>query len=106
MVIGVFVLFREKIAAFGSSYRGMRSPVGAAEGCDLLIWPLLQATRVFKARRSALSNFKMSCGSSRCGTFTSMLLFLVMNGPRVWPKAVGPWRSFVKKRYVLQRKGK
>jgi hypothetical protein len=28
----------QKIAAFGSAYRnGMRSPVGAAEGCDLLI---------------------------------------------------------------------
>jgi len=27
----------QKIAAFGSSYIGMRSPVGAAEGCDLLI---------------------------------------------------------------------
>jgi hypothetical protein len=27
----------QKIAAFGSSYIGMRSKVGAAEGCDLLI---------------------------------------------------------------------
>jgi len=27
----------EKIAAFGSSYRGMCAPVGAAEGCDLLL---------------------------------------------------------------------
>ncbi|VVN91137.1 hypothetical protein PS718_01898 [Pseudomonas fluorescens] len=27
----------QKIAAFGSSYREMRSSVGAAEGCDLLI---------------------------------------------------------------------
>jgi hypothetical protein len=26
----------QKIAAFGSSYMGMRTPVGAAEGCDLL----------------------------------------------------------------------
>ncbi len=28
----------EKIAAFGSSYMGMRFPVGAAEGCDLLLF--------------------------------------------------------------------
>ncbi|KAB0512263.1 hypothetical protein F7R05_18860 [Pseudomonas koreensis] len=27
----------QKIAAFGSSYRGTHSNVGAAEGCDLLI---------------------------------------------------------------------
>jgi hypothetical protein len=27
----------EKIAAFGSSYNRLRTPVGAAEGCDLLI---------------------------------------------------------------------
>jgi hypothetical protein len=27
----------QKIAAFGSSYRGTPSHVGAAEGCDLLI---------------------------------------------------------------------
>ena len=27
----------QTIAAIGSSYRGMQSPVGAAEGCDLLI---------------------------------------------------------------------
>jgi hypothetical protein len=27
----------QKIAAFGSSYIGMSTPVGAAEGCDLLI---------------------------------------------------------------------
>jgi hypothetical protein len=27
----------QKIAAFGSSYRETQSPVGAAEGCDLLI---------------------------------------------------------------------
>jgi hypothetical protein len=27
----------QKIAAFGSSYIGMQIPVGAAEGCDLLI---------------------------------------------------------------------
>jgi len=31
------VIQKQKIAAFGSSYIGMRSPVGAAEGCDLLI---------------------------------------------------------------------
>jgi hypothetical protein len=35
---------KQKIAACGSSYRGMRSPVGAAEGCDLLIFSLTQAT--------------------------------------------------------------
>ena len=29
-------LENQKIAAFGSSYRGMRTHVGAAEGCDLL----------------------------------------------------------------------
>jgi hypothetical protein len=28
----------QKIAACGSSYAGMRSPVGAAAGCDLLIF--------------------------------------------------------------------
>jgi len=28
----------QKIAAFGSSYPEMRTPVGAAEGCDLLIF--------------------------------------------------------------------
>jgi hypothetical protein len=28
----------KKIAAFGSSYRDMHSKVGAAEGCDLLIF--------------------------------------------------------------------
>jgi hypothetical protein len=27
----------QKIAAFGSSYMGMSTPAGAAEGCDLLI---------------------------------------------------------------------
>jgi hypothetical protein len=27
----------QKIAAFGSSYIGMHIPVGAAEGCDLLL---------------------------------------------------------------------
>jgi hypothetical protein len=27
----------KKIAAFGSSYMGTRIPVGAAEGCDLLL---------------------------------------------------------------------
>src|SRR5690349_9419772 len=34
------VLFKAKIAAFGSSYMGLRRPVGAAEGCDLLLLPL------------------------------------------------------------------
>ncbi len=33
---------REKIAAFGSSYRGSHSKVGAAEGCDLLIWRFIR----------------------------------------------------------------
>jgi len=30
------IRWRQKIAAFGSSYRGMCCIVGAAEGCDLL----------------------------------------------------------------------
>jgi hypothetical protein len=29
------VLQNQKIAAFGSLYRGVSNPVGAAEGCDL-----------------------------------------------------------------------
>ncbi|NHX02518.1 MULTISPECIES: hypothetical protein [Pseudomonas] len=33
----------QKIAAFRSSYIGTRTPVGAAEGCDLL--PLLQIAK-------------------------------------------------------------
>jgi hypothetical protein len=34
-----FVVFEDqKIAAFGSSYRRSHSHVGAAEGCDLLIF--------------------------------------------------------------------
>jgi hypothetical protein len=32
-----FGVENQKIAAFGSSYMRPRSPVGAAEGCDLLI---------------------------------------------------------------------
>ncbi|MBC3206655.1 hypothetical protein HU755_07655 [Pseudomonas sp. SWRI111] len=43
----------QKIAAFGSSYRGMRSDAGAAEGCDLLIF-LTNATalgRCFALKR-------------------------------------------------------
>jgi hypothetical protein len=31
------VMEKQKIAAFGSSYRETHSSVGAAEGCDLLI---------------------------------------------------------------------
>jgi hypothetical protein len=31
----------QKIAAFGSSYKGTHSNVGAAEGCDLLIFCIL-----------------------------------------------------------------
>ncbi|PVZ55126.1 hypothetical protein C9422_23415, partial [Pseudomonas sp. B1(2018)] len=34
--IAAFLFEDQKIAAFGSSYRGSRSNVGAAEGCDLL----------------------------------------------------------------------
>ena len=38
--------------------------------------------RVFNALRNAINNFTMSCGSSRCGTFTSAIfLFLVMVRP-------------------------
>jgi hypothetical protein len=39
VIIGGFFCVRRtvKIAAFGSSYKGMCRPVGAAEGCDLLI---------------------------------------------------------------------
>jgi hypothetical protein len=33
----------QKIAAFGSSYMEMRSPVGAAEGCDLSRLPTSEA---------------------------------------------------------------
>ncbi|MBK5354021.1 hypothetical protein JFU37_16085 [Pseudomonas sp. TH41] len=33
--VGATLNQKQKIAAFGSSYTGMRSPVGAAEGCDL-----------------------------------------------------------------------
>ncbi|CAI8796487.1 hypothetical protein EMIT0P218_10461 [Pseudomonas sp. IT-P218] len=36
---------KQKIAAFGSSYRGSYSSVGAAEGCDLLILKLLNQSR-------------------------------------------------------------
>jgi hypothetical protein len=32
-----------------------------------------QATLAFNALRNAISNFTMSCGSSRCGTFTSAM---------------------------------
>jgi hypothetical protein len=40
-----------------------------------------QATLAFNALRNATSNFTMSCGSSRCGTFTSAIfIFLVMVG--------------------------
>jgi len=32
-----------------------------------------QATPLFNALRNAINNFNMSCGSSRCGTFTSAM---------------------------------
>ncbi|WP_311885507.1 MULTISPECIES: hypothetical protein [unclassified Pseudomonas] len=35
----------QKIAAFGSSYRGMHSNVGAAAGCDLLTLQQKQQSR-------------------------------------------------------------
>jgi hypothetical protein len=38
-----------------------------------------QATLAFNALRNAISNFTMSCGSSRCGTFTSAM-FSPCNG--------------------------
>jgi hypothetical protein len=38
------VMEKQKIAAFGSSYRETRSPVGNAEGCDLLILLLIVPT--------------------------------------------------------------
>jgi len=37
-------LLTQKIAASGSSYRDSRFPVGAAEGCDLLILSFLEGT--------------------------------------------------------------
>ncbi|BBP56702.1 hypothetical protein PHLH4_02920 [Pseudomonas sp. St316] len=32
-----------------------------------------QTTLVFNALRNATNNFSISCGSSRCGTFTSAM---------------------------------
>jgi hypothetical protein len=55
---------RQKIAACGSSYIGMCSPVGAAEGCDLL-------TLIFTNPKTKTANPKVS----RCCVLS---LFIVL----------------------------
>ncbi|NUT74722.1 hypothetical protein HNO86_06665 [Pseudomonas sp. C1C7] len=59
-----FDLKSQKIAAFGSSYMGTQSDVGAAEGCDLFVFfeyrsgrvsappPRTPGAQVFKNKRS------------------------------------------------------
>ncbi|WP_457970807.1 hypothetical protein M1D68_24290 [Pseudomonas sp. R4-84] len=37
-----------------------------------------QAILVFNARRNATNNLTISCGSSRCGTFTSAIFFFLV----------------------------
>ena len=61
---------------------------------------------VFNARRNALSNFTMSCGSSRCGTFTSMLFFLVVDGPESLAKSCGSLEVFPEKKIRPTAQGK
>lgn len=77
------------------------SPSGEGWGEGLLIYAV-----VFNARLNATSNFTMSCGSSRCGTFTSMLFFLVVNGPESLAKSCSSLEVFREKkiRPTAQRK--
>jgi hypothetical protein len=52
-----------KIAAFVSSYRGTRTPVGAAEGCDLLIFSYQTCGRYSPATH--LAGFQKQQSSSQ-----------------------------------------
>ena len=119
MVIGVFVrAFQavEKIVptlCVGMPHRTLRVRLlmgrGASRAAFLCCaWERskAQATCVFNARRNALSNFTMSCGSSRCGTFTSMLFFLVVDGPESLAKSCGSLEVFPEKKIRPTAQGK